>query len=330
MYLIVRFWYFFLGAFLSYIILHSGIRIFERYFLDNPNKRSLHTKPVPSAGGLSFIIPLLIYDLVFGFFNNLEDNIPLSLLCIPLIFISFLDDLVNVPSIYRYLIQLLTSFLVLRFGNIDFLFFNPILNVLILIFLVICITAVINFTNFMDGSDGLVGGCMFILFLIISIKFNLNISIIILLGSLTTFIYWNWFPAKIFMGDTGSTFLGLYFIGNLLQFNNISEILGLFLIASPLFGDAVVTLFRRLLSRQNIFEAHRQHLYQRLYLGKLSKQKIALLYIAQSILIGIVFIKLNFFYEIGSIFICLFIMYFIEKKYAISFDDSVQKKLNIN
>ena len=330
MYIFNFFLHFFLGAFLSYIILNNGIKIFRRYFLDNPNKRSLHTIPIPTAGGLSFIIPLLSYDLVIGFFNNWQYNIPLSLLCIPLIFISFLDDLVNVPSIYRYLLQLFTSFLLLRFGNIDFLFFDPILNILIFIFLVIFITGVINFTNFMDGSDGLVGGCMFILFMIINIKLDLNASIIILLGSLATFLYWNWSPAKIFMGDTGSTFLGIYFIGNLLQLRNILEILGLFLIASPLFGDALVTLFRRLFSKQNIFKAHRQHLYQRLYLGKLSKKQIALLYISQSLLIGIVFLNLNFFYEIGSIIICLFIMYLFEKKYALSFDESIQGKININ
>ncbi len=324
--IIACFWYFFLGAFLSYIILNNGIKIFKRYFLDKPNKRSLHIKPIPRAGGLSFIIPLLIYDLTFGFFNNWQVNIPLSLLCTPLIFISFFDDLVNVSPKYRYLFQLLTSFLVLRFGNIDLFFFSPILNIFILIFLVILITAVINFTNFMDGSDGLVGGCMLIFFLIINIKLNLNISITILLGSLATFLYWNWSPAKIFMGDTGSTFLGVYFIGNLLQFKTFYEIFGLLLIASPLFGDALITLFRRLYSNQNIFEAHRQHLYQRLYLGKLSKQKIALFYILQSLVIGIIFIKLNFIYEIGSIFVSLFIMNFVENKYAIPFNGSIQKK----
>ena len=62
--------------------------------------------------------------------------------------------------------------------------FNPILNILIFIFLVILITAVINFTNFMDGSDGLVAGCMFVFFGIINYELNSNISIIILLGSL--------------------------------------------------------------------------------------------------------------------------------------------------
>ena len=168
---------------------------------------------------------------------------------------------------------------------------------------------------------------MFVFFLMISIKLNLSISIIILLGSLASFIYWNWAPAKIFMGDVGSTFLGVYFIGNLFQFQSIYEIIGLLLISSPLFGDALITIFRRILASQNIFKAHRQHLYQRLYLGKLSKKQVAIIYILQSFVIGIVFIKLNFMYEIGTIFSCLFIMYLLEKKYAVSFEEAMQNKL---
>ncbi len=319
--------YFFLGVSSSLIILNNGIRFFERFFLDNPNNRSLHLKPVPSAGGISFIIPILIYDLIFSYFNNFEGSISLSFLCIPLIFISFLDDLIKVSPKYRYLLQLLTSFLILGFSKINLFLFGPILNILIFIFLIIFITAIINFTNFMDGSDGLVAGCMFIFFLIINYKLNSNISIIILLGSLATFIFWNWSPAKIFMGDIGSTFLGVYFIANILQFNNINEIIGLLLIASPFFGDALITVFRRFLKRQNLFKAHRQHLYQRLYLGKLSKQQVAIIYILQSFVIGVVYVKLNFIYEIGTIFVSLFIMYLLEIKYAVSFEEAINKKL---
>ena len=319
--------YFFLGVFTSYIILKNGIKFFEIFFLDNPNKRSLHIKPIPSAGGLSFIVPLIIYDLIFASFNNFEGSVSLSLLCIPLIFISLLDDLIKVSPKYRYLFQLLTSFLILGFSNISLFLLNPILDIFILIFLLIFITAVINFTNFMDGSDGLVAGCMFVLFLIINYKLNSNISLIVLLGSLATFIYWNWNPAKIFMGDIGSTFLGVYFVANILQFNDLKEILGLLLIASPFFGDALITIFRRFFSRQNIFKAHRQHLYQRLYLGKLSKQEVALIYILQISIIGIVYIKLNFVYEIVTILSCLIIMCYLEKKYALSFEEAMNNKL---
>tara|TARA_A100001388_G_C28768744_1_gene502447 strand:+ start:177 stop:1163 length:987 start_codon:yes stop_codon:yes gene_type:complete len=325
--IIFNFSYFSLGALLSYIILKNGINVFHKYFLDNPNKRSLHKKPVPRAGGLAFIIPLFIYDLIFSYFKNFQENIPLSFLCIPLIFISFLDDLIQVSPKYRYLFQLSTSLLILRFGNIDLFFTSPILNFLILIVLVIFITAAINFTNFMDGSDGLVAGCMFIFFFMINIKLDLSMSVLILLGSLATFIYWNWSPAKIFMGDVGSTFLGVYSVGSLLQFKNINEIIGLLLILSPLFGDALFTICRRLFASQNIFKAHRQHLYQRLYLGEFSKRQVAILYISQCFIIGTIFIKLNFIYEIGTIFICLFIMLFIERKYAVSFEETMQNNL---
>ena len=324
---IVYFGYFFLGLSSSLLILKNGIKFFEKFFLDNPNKRSLHIKPIPSAGGISFIIPLLLYDLIFAYFNNFEGGFALSLLCIPLIFISFLDDLIQVSPKYRYLLQLFTSFLILELSNINLFLLSPIFNIFILFFLVIFITAAINFTNFMDGSDGLVAGCMFVFFLIINYKLNSNISIIILLGSLSTFIYWNWNPAKIFMGDTGSTFLGIYFIANILQFDDINEIIGLLLIASPFFGDALITILRRFFKRQNIFKAHRQHLYQRLYLGKLSKKQVATLYILQCLIIGIIYIKLNFIYEIGTIFISLFIMYLLEIKYAVSFKEAINKKL---
>ncbi len=324
---IIYFGYFFLGATSSLVILKKGNKFFEKYFLDNPNQRSLHIQPVPSAGGLSFIIPLIIFDLISSYFNNFEGGISLSLLCIPLIFISFLDDLIKVTPIYRYIFQLLTSFLILGFSNINLFLWSPIIDIIIFIFLVICITASINFTNFMDGSDGLVTGSMIVYFIIINYKLNSEISLIILLGSLATFLYWNWNPAKIFMGDIGSTFLGVYFIANILQFNDIDEILGLLLTATPIYGDALVTLFRRFFKGYNIFKAHRQHLYQRLYLGKLSKKQVALIYIFLSLVIGIVYIKLSIFYEIGTIFASFFIMYLIETKYAVSFEEAINNKL---
>ena len=179
----------------------------------------------------------------------------------------------------------------------------------------------------MDGSDGLVAGCMFVFFLIINYKLNSNISLIILLGSLATFICWNWNPAKIFMGDIGSTFLGLYFIASILKLNDINEIVGLLLIASPIFGDALLTVFRRFFKGQNIFKAHRQHLYQRLYLGKLSKKQVALMYILLSSVIGIVYVKLNIIYEIGTIIVSFFIMNLIGTKYAVSFEEAINNKL---
>ncbi len=320
--LTLNFCFFCFGIFVSFFILRIGINILKKHSLDKPNSRSLHKKPIPRGGGLSFIIPLLIYDLFLLCIGNFSSLVPLSLLCLPLIFISFLDDLFKVPSIIRYIVQVISSFLIIYFTNFQFSFTNSFIRIFAIITLIIIITGLTNFTNFMDGSDGLVAGCMFVLFITLNFKLNYAPNLIILLGSLLTFLFWNWPPAKVFMGDVGSNFLGIYFVANMLQLDNI-EILGLVFIASPLYGDALITLLRRFISRQNIFQAHRQHLYQRLYLGGLSKQIICLCYIFSCTFLSLIYLKLNLIYEIVAVSFVLLIMFIIDDKYALSFKDSI-------
>ena len=319
---LLNFCLFCFGIFFSSFILRIGINILKEYSLDKPNQRSLHEKPIPRGGGLSFIIPLLSYDLFILCVGNFSSGVPLSLLCLPLIIISFLDDLFKVPSIIRYLAQVISSFLVLYITNFEISFTSSIIRIFAVITIIIIITGLTNFTNFMDGSDGLVAGCMFILFLTLNFKLNYDPNLSILLGSLLTFLFWNWPPAKVFMGDVGSNFLGIYFVANLLQLEN-SEILGLIFIGSPLFGDALITLLRRFISRQNIFQAHRKHLYQRLYLGGLSKQLISLYYISSCTFLSLIYFKLNFTYEIVAVSFVLLIMFIIDGKYALSFKDTI-------
>ena len=326
MFLSLNIVYFCLGLFSSLIILIKGIKLLNRYSLDKPNQRSLHQTPIPRGGGLSFIIPVLIFDLFNLFFNRSNGSIPLSLLCIPLVIISFWDDLFKVPSIFRYIVQSFSTILILSFSPLKILFNYSFINIFIIFLLIIIITACINFTNFMDGSDGLVAGCMFVIFLSINFKLNSANSLSILLGSLSTFLFWNFPPAKVFMGDVGSNFLGIFFAANLIQLDN-SEIIGLALISTPLFGDALITLLRRFFSRQNIFKAHRQHIYQRLHLGGASKKFVCLLYILQSSVIAYTYIRLNFVYEIVTVFLCLFIMFIVDIKYALSFKNSLKNTI---
>tara|TARA_A100001035_G_scaffold42997_1_gene30072 strand:- start:2327 stop:3331 length:1005 start_codon:yes stop_codon:yes gene_type:complete len=314
---------FFFGCFSTFFILKIGIDFLSKYLLDRPNNRSLHKKPVPRGGGLAFIIPLLIYDFLTLYFDNFHNSFPFSLLCLPLIIISFWDDLFDVPSLYRYIVQFSVSILIINFSLFNHLFTISLKDIFILSLLIIIITGIINFTNFMDGSDGLVVGCMLVLFLTLNIKLNFTANLSLLLGSLLIFLSWNWPPAKIFMGDVGSNFLGIYFAANLLLLPK-NEILGLFLIGSPLFGDALVTLFRRFISGQNIFNAHRQHLYQRLCLGNLSKKKVCLIYISQSSVLSFTYLKFNLIFEIGALFIFFLIMYILDSKYALSFKESIK------
>ena len=141
------------------------------------------------------------------YFDNFHNSFPFSLLCLPLIIISFWDDLFDVPSLYRYIVQVSVSIPLLTLVFL-IIFSISLKNIFILSLLIIIITGIINFTNFMDGSDGLVVGCMLILFLTLNIKLNFAVNLSLLLGSLIIFLSWNWPPARIFMGDVGSNFLG--------------------------------------------------------------------------------------------------------------------------
>ena len=127
------------------------------------------------------------------------------------------------------------------------------------------------------------------------------------------------YPSKIFMGDVGSVFLGIYFSGNLLQLNSFSEIIGFFLILTPIYGDALYTLVRRFLRGHNIFKAHRLHIYQRLFIGGILKQNIALLYASLTLINALILIKYGLISVIISAFLNLLILLFFDNKYAISF-----------
>ena len=135
---------------------------------------------------------------------------------------------------------------------------------IVFILLIFVVTAVINLSNFMDGL-WLIGWRY--------VSYNFNSGYVLhhlwpiwcLVGSLIGFIFWNWSPAKVFMGDVGSTFLGAVFAGLVLSANSWFQSLSFFLLAIPLFGDSILCIVRRALAGHNVFKAHRLHLFQRLH-----------------------------------------------------------------
>ena len=131
-----------------------------------------------------------------------------------------------------------------------------------------------------DGLDGLVGGCMAIAIAAVASQLSDPSPTWGLVGALLGFLLWNWSPAKVFMGDVGSTFLGAVFVGLVLQASTWPETLGLLLILTPLLGDASLCVLRRLMAGQRIFQAHRLHLFQRLHQSGCSHASVASLYIA--------------------------------------------------
>jgi UDP-N-acetylmuramyl pentapeptide phosphotransferase/UDP-N-acetylglucosamine-1-phosphate transferase len=152
---------------------------------------------------------------------------------------------------------------------------------------IVAVTAVINFTNFMDGLDGLVAGCMAVIISALALRLAAPLPIWVLVGALLGFLLWNWSPAKVFMGDVGSTFLGAVFAGLLLQASTLSEALGLLMVATPLLGDACLCVLRRLLAGQRVFQAHRLHLFQRLHQAGWSHARVSSLYIAATAVLAL-------------------------------------------
>ena len=266
----------------SWLLLAALIPKLRLRLLDEPNSRSSHSQPTPRGGGLAFVFVAVTASLI-GLFSGSVPHAALSpllvapLLASPLALVGLLDDRHNLPAYWRYAVQLATGFLVIVF--------SPLLSwslglLPLLVLLVIAVTAVINFTNFMDGLDGLVAGCMVVAMTAAAIQLVAPWPIWALVGALLGFLPWNWSPAKVFMGDVGSTFLGAVYVVLVLQASSLSDALALLLVITPLLGDACLCVLRRLIAGQKVFQAHRLHLFQRLHQAGWPHARVSLLYIA--------------------------------------------------
>jgi len=279
----------------------------SKYFLDKPNSRSSHTKPIPRGAGIIFSTFTSLLSLFF-----LESKIYFAY---PLSIIGFIDDKYSIPSWIRFLSQFFTSFFMF-YSSIFFIeFLNP-NSIILSIFFIIFGIAIINFTNFLDCLDGLITSVFIIIFATISLE---NQSYVPLVISLLSFLLLNWHPAKLFMGDSGSTFIGAVFFYTLLQTNDPKVFMGRFLLASPIYLDALTCLLSRFRSNFNIFRAHRMHLAQRLYQAGWSHSKVTKLYILFTFINSLIYIfgNLNGMY-IFTLF-TLVCGFYIDKKYAKDF-----------
>ena len=308
---------FIISIFLSWYLLKLLMPFLNKFFIDKPNKRSSHILPKPSAGGISFVLVIIIFETIIGNFQ--------PLICLPLAIIGFYDDLKGVPKFLRYLIQLFTVLFLVINSNVLYLLpenFPSFLVVIFILFLIFSGTAIINFTNFMDGSDGIVAGSMLLIFLISSIV--IANSYLVFVGSLIGFLIWNWYPSKVFMGDGGSTFLGALFVGLLFNTDSLNVSLQILIIFSPLIGDALICLLRRLFNGQRIFEAHCSHLYQRLIKAGWGHSSVAILYMGCIITLAITMI-IGGFENIIAILILEFLLgFWFDQKIALPFYKSLK------
>ena len=261
------------AAALSWLSLWLLIPFLRRRLLDQPNARSSHQLPTPRGGGVTFV---LVGSLASAWLGSL-----LPLLCLPLALVGFLDDRHNLPAALRYGVQVATALVLLLISP----WHLPSIGLLPWLLLLIAGTAVINFTNFMDGLDGLVAGCMSVLFAVAALTGMP--ALWPLVGALLGFLLWNWSPAKVFMGDVGSTFLGAVFAGVVLQQASFQAALGLLLVGTPLLADACLCVPRRMLAGQLVFQAHRLHLFQRLHQAGWPHARVSSLYIGATAVLAL-------------------------------------------
>ncbi|HTL88182.1 MAG TPA: glycosyltransferase family 4 protein [Leptolyngbya sp.] len=289
---------------LSFVLVAAIKQYLSRFLLDIPNDRSSHTQPTPRGGGLGFVIAFALTSAVIVSLDwqRSRELLAIWAALIPLIVVGIFDDRGDVPARIRYLVQLSAAGIaIVAFGAFPQPWlsqFGAIGIAIAMVLTLIGMTALINFYNFMDGLDGLVAGVSAVQLTYLAIAINQPI-LLLLVVALLGFLWWNWSPAKIFMGDVGSTVLGATVaIALLNQSNDPIQAWSSLAITLPLTADAIYTLIRRSIRKENIFKPHRTHLYQRLQQSGWSHAQVATAYILVTIAIAL---NLHFLQALGAV-----------------------------
>lgn len=248
--------------------------------VDHPNERSLHNRPTPRTGGLAVLAALLIAGAWLTAMLGAERNLLwVGLGMVVLATVSFLDDRLDLPAVFRFLVHLVVASGLVAVGMIVEKLELPGMAWRLPVVLAVLVTVgyivwMINLYNFMDGLDGFAGGMTAIGFGALGLLGWMDTAwwfaatCWTIAASALGFLVWNFPPARIFLGDAGSSTIGFLVAACSLWADRkgIAPIWVSILVFSPFIVDATVTLVRRIARREPIWEAHRSHYYQRLAL----------------------------------------------------------------
>jgi len=270
-------WFIPLVGFVSFF-LTSALRRYalSRSLIDIPNARSSHSVPTPRGGGVAIV---LAFTLALGLLLS-ANLVTLFEFCAIagagalVAVIGFVDDHGHIAARWRLLGHFCAaSWLLLWLGGLPAVpFFGGVIDLGWLghVFAVFYLVWLLNLYNFMDGIDGIAGVEAICVCLGACLLYwiggtpQLIWAPLLLSVAVAGFLYWNFPPARIFMGDAGSGFLGIVLGGLSLQAASVSANLlwGWLILLGVFIVDASYTLFRRLLRGDKIYEAHRSHAYQ--------------------------------------------------------------------
>jgi len=298
---------YFLAAFMfSVIFAPLTIRFcFRMGYLDNPSERKIHARSIPRLGGFAIVASFLLTSFFVILLNHGTGQIfsagfgGFFLASLLLVLLGAWDDIYGAGPYLKFLVQILIALILFKSGARVEVFSNPFGQGEIglsfyasMLFTVIWVVGIMNAINMIDGMDGLACGVVFIAglcLLLVSLYLKSHAPVVllsILCGSTLGFLVFNYPPAKIFLGDTGSMFLGFILAyASMIGFHYKTATATALLVpvcalALPV-SDCFIAAGRRLVNKKSIFIADKKHLHHRLLqLGLTPKQVIALFYLA--------------------------------------------------
>ncbi|HYE37582.1 glycosyltransferase family 4 protein [Methylocaldum sp.] len=246
--------------------------------LDLPNARSSHQIPTPRGGGLAVVLSFTLASAGLYWLGQIAFELFMLVLgALPIAAIGFWDDHGHVSARWRLIVQIasaawslywLDGLESIRFASEPYEvgWLGPVFAIFLAVWL-------LNLFNFMDGIDGIAGievvsvamsSHWLLVYQSPPLLGGASAILLTLAAAVGGFLCWNWPPAKIFMGDVGSAFVGFVLAVLALQTSSEGTLsLAVWLIlVGVFFVDATVTLLRRMLSGQRWYEAHRSHAYQ--------------------------------------------------------------------
>jgi UDP-N-acetylmuramyl pentapeptide phosphotransferase/UDP-N-acetylglucosamine-1-phosphate transferase len=326
----------------------------KKALLDHPNERSSHKQPVPRLGGAAFMPVVLLAVGLLAPQARVPGTVLVAFLggAIALFAVSLADDFLTLSTGVRFAVQFAAAgallWAVVHVSSIDTynvvgavfcpapsLSLSPssssrVLPGLSLFLLTLWLVGTVNIYNFMDGIDGIAGvqavvaGVAWAIFgFLFDAPFVASVGAFVAAGALG-FLTLNWPPAKIFMGDAGSTVLGYIFaampliiVGESRQVVSFpGALIAAVLVVWPFLSDGAFTILRRLKNRENILKAHRSHLYQRLVIAGKSHRQVTLVYgalaaggavLAWRVLVGSPGAVLMALIGVGGLFLALWV-----------------------
>jgi UDP-GlcNAc:undecaprenyl-phosphate/decaprenyl-phosphate GlcNAc-1-phosphate transferase len=299
-----------LSGALSFMITFFAIPVIiqvarEKKMFDEPDERKVHKTVIPTLGGLGIFAGFILATLLGVPLGNTELQYFVAA-AIVIFFLGIKDDILVLSPAKKFIGQLIAASIVIRFGGIQitnmhgFLGIEEIPQMASVVFTLFTIIVITNSFNLIDGVDGLAGSLgvltsvVFGLYFLLSNQLMYAVMAFSLTGSLAGFLIYNFSPAKIFMGDTGSLLIGIFNAVMVIKFINIAgnassvlpissaPAIGFSILLIPLL-DTLRVFSMRILNRRSPFSADRNHIHHILLDYGFSHKTITLILVATNI-----------------------------------------------